>query len=838
MKISIIRINLYALLLLTAFACSKDEFMEIMVGPPSDIQLKFSIAGDDSGELTVFPEAMNASYFDIYYGDVSGETPERVPVGEAGKHTYAEGQYTMRAVAYSLSGETAEITQAVNIQFTAPENLQVEVTIDPVNTNVITVTPTADNATLFEIYFGDAEEEEPTNIMAGESIQHTYAETGTYTLRVVARSASSTTLEYTEELNIVKPLVQLTLPIDFENPEISYAFVSFGGAELSLVDNPDPSGENTSAKVGRLFKTAGAEVWAGGLLQLPNPIDFNAGDQFSVKVWSPKSGMTVRLKVENESDPNIFYELDATTTVTNQWETLSFDFSGIDKSEAYHKVVIFMDFGNRGDDSEYFFDDFVLSGGIQSFSLPINFEADNVDYTFVDFGNVTTSRIDNPDPSGLNTSAKVAALNKPGNAETWGGTFMQLGSPIDFAANDQLTAKVWSPKSSIVVKMKVENSADPNINYEVDVTNTVSNGWEQLVYDFSGIDKSKEYDRVVIFFDFGANGDGSDYYFDEIGQLETGLTLPLNFESDALEYAFTDFGNITAGRIDNPDPSGLNTSAKVGTLNKPGNAETWGGTFLTLAGPMDFDAADQFSVKVWSPKSGIVVKLKVENSADPNINYEIDVTNTMSNTWEELIYDFSGIDKSQEYDRVVIFFDFGANGDGSDYYFDDIQLVAGDSGPVENILALPLNFESETLSYSFTAFGNVSAAVIANPDPSGINTSANVARQTKAVGAETWGGAFIQLPDPIDFSTMTTMQFKAWSPKSGINVLLKLENATNGNTFHEVQVVNTKANEWELLTFDMSAIDKTKTYHKVVIFFDFGVNGDGSEYFYDDIELK
>jgi hypothetical protein len=682
MKISIIRIHLYAFLLLTAFACSEDEFMEITVGPPSDIQLSFSIAGDDSGELTVFPGATNASYFDIYYGDVSGETPERVPVGEVGKHTYAEGQYAMRAVAYSLSGETAEITQPVNIQFTPPENLQVEVTIDPVNTNVITVTPTADNAALFEIYFGDVEEEEPTNIMAGESIQHTYAETGTYTLRVVARSASSTTLEYTEELNIVKPLVQLTLPIDFENPEISYAFVSFGGAELSLVDNPDPSGANTSVKVGRLFKTAGAEVWAGGLLQLPNAIDFNAGDQFSVKVWSPKSGITVRLKVENESDPNIFYELDATTTVADQWETLSYDFSGIDKSQAYHKVVIFMDFGNRGDGTEYFFDDFVLSGGIQSFSLPINFEADNVDYTFVDFGNVTTSRIDNPDPSGLNTSAKVAALNKPGNAETWGGAFMQLGGPIDFTANDQLTAKVWSPKSGIIVKMKVENSADPNINYEVDVTNTVSNGWEQLVYDFSGIDKS------------------------------------------------------------------------------------------------------------------------------------------------------------QEYDRVVIFFDFGANGDGSDYYFDDIQLVTGDSGPVEDILALPLNFESETLSYNFNAFGNVTAGVIANPDPSGINTSANVARQTKPAGAETWGGAFIQLPDPIDFSTMTTMEFKAWSPKSGINVLLKLENATDGNTFHEVQVVNTKANEWELLTFDMSAIDKTKTYHKVVIFFDFGVNGDGSEYFFDDIELK
>ena len=681
MKIFNIKNSLIALLIIGVFACTKEEFKELIVGPPSDVKLNFTIANDDSGELTVFPEATGASYFEIFYGDVAGETPEKIIAGQSGKHIYAEGNYNMQAIAYSLSGESVETSQSVNIQFVPPENLEVSVVIDPVKTNVITVTPTADNATLFELYFGDVENEEPTNIMAGESAVHTYAETGTYTLRVVARSASSNTLEYTEELNIMKPAVQLALPIDFENPEVSYIFTSFGGAELSLVDNPDPSGENTSANVGRLFKMVGSEVWAGGLLQLPNPMDFTSTDQFSVKVWSPKSGAAVRLKVENETDANIFFELDATTTTNNQWETLNYDFSGIDKSQAYHKLVIFMDFGNEGDDSEYFFDDFILSGETEAFSLPINFEADNVDYTFVDFGNVVTSRIDNPDPSGSNTSAKVAALNKPANAETWGGTFMQLGSPIDFNANDQLT------------------------------------------------------------------------------------------------------------------------------------------------------------VKVWSPKSGIIVKMKVENSANPDINYEVDVTNLMSNTWEELKYDFSGIDKSQDYDRVVIFFDFGNNGDGSDYYFDDIQLGDGNTS-MEDVLALPIDFESATLNYSFEAFGNVSAALEDNPDATGINTSAKVVKLDKPNGAETWGGAFIQLPDPIDFSSMTQMEVKTWSPKSGINVLLKLENASDGNIFHEVQVANTKANEWELLTFDMSAIDKTKEYHKVVLFFDFGVNGDGSTYYFDDINLK
>ncbi|PHN08625.1 hypothetical protein [Flavilitoribacter nigricans] len=667
-----------ALVLLVFGACNEKEFYEIAIGPPSDLQLSFAIANDDSGLLTVYPEATGAAYFDIYYGDGTTE-PDRVETGQPGTHLYTEGTYTVRAVAYSLSGESIETTQDVNIQFTPPVNLNVDVALDPVNTNTVTVTPTADNATLFEVYFGDVADEEPTSVMPGASAVHTYAESGTYTLRVVARSASQTSLEYTEELEIVKPAVQLALPIDFENPDVSYVFVNFGGATATVVDNPDASGENTSSRVGQLVKDAGAEIWAGSLLQLPNPIDFASGDQFTVKVWSPKSGAVVKLKVENDQDPNIAYEVDGVTQTSNQWETISFDFSGIDKSQSYHKVVIFMDFGNEGDGSTYYFDEFVLIGETTAFALPIDFEAENVDYTFVDFGNAYAGRVDNPDPSGINTSAKVGSMNKTAGAEIWAGSFMELGAPIDFAANDQLALKVWSPKSGIVVKMKVENSADPNINFEVDVTNTQANAWEELVYDFSAIDKNQSYDRVVVFFDFGNTGDGTEYYFDDIRQYVTGggndvLELPLTFESTALDYSFVAFGNVSAEVQDNPDQSGINTSARVAKLTKANGAEVWGGAFLELPEPIDFSTMDQIEIKTWSPKSGINVLLKLENATNGDIFHEVQVTNSVADAWETLTFDMSAIDKSQAYHKVVIFFDFGVNGDGSEYYYDDVQL--------------------------------------------------------------------------------------------------------------------------------------------------------------------
>ena len=56
-------------------------------------------------------------------------------------------------------------------------------------------------------------------------------------------------------------------------------------------------------------------------------IDFDAENtRMTVRVyslWHPH----VRLKVENAADPTITVETEATVTVADQWETLTFDFA-------------------------------------------------------------------------------------------------------------------------------------------------------------------------------------------------------------------------------------------------------------------------------------------------------------------------------------------------------------------------------------------------------------------------------------------------------------------------------------------------------------------------------
>lgn len=150
-------------------------------------------------------------------------------------------------------------------------------------------------------------------------------------------------------------------------------------------------------------------------------------------------------------------------------------------------------------------------------------------------------------------------------------------------------------------------------------------------------------------------------------------TLPIDFET-ATTWVDFDGGAVTT--IANPVSNADNNSANVGQMIKNAG-QVWGGSHTTLAAPMDFNNNNTFSMKVYSIKAGTKVLLKVENSGDNNINYEKEVTMTQTNAWETLTFDYSAIPTSNTYDRVVLIFDLGTQGDGSanfTFYFDDITL--------------------------------------------------------------------------------------------------------------------------------------------------------------------
>jgi len=84
-----------------------------------------------------------------------------------------------------------------------------------------------------------------------------------------------------------------------------------------------------------------------------------------VRVYSPDAGIKVKLKVEDATNGAINVEQDATTTTSNAWETLTFDFATpvagtLDLSKTYNRASLFFDFGVAGAGKTYYFDDLIV----------------------------------------------------------------------------------------------------------------------------------------------------------------------------------------------------------------------------------------------------------------------------------------------------------------------------------------------------------------------------------------------------------------------------------------------------------------------------------------------
>ncbi|MBF4491769.1 hypothetical protein IR010_04385 [Flavobacterium sp. MR2016-29] len=508
-------ISLFVLILF--LGCASEESGNIDLGgvsAPANVSALTTITQDNSGKVTFLPKGEGVTQYKINYGDGSPESDYFSPGGTT-THTYKEGVYKSKIIAMGINGKTTETTQDVMVSFLAPTNLQATLAHVLGDNFSATVTAKANFETYFQVFFGETANETPVNFMEGETIKHTYANVGTYKVKVIALSGGAAKTTYEESITISNPVL---LPVDFESPTLNYAFTNFGGANTVVANNPSVGENNPSAKVAKLTKNTGSEVWAGSFIELGVPIDFSTLKKIKIKTWSPKAGIVVKMKLENLTNPDINTEVDVTNTVANGWEDLTFDFSAVDNAKNYQRLVVFFDFGTNGTGADYYFDDIQLTSGVETVKLPLTFESSTLVYKFTSFGGANSVLADNPDKTGINTSAKVGALTKGNGSEVWAGSFIELAAPLNFSSFKKLKLKVWSPQAGIVVKLKLENFADSSINKEVDATSTVANGWEELTFDFDGATTANQFQRVVVFFDFGVNGTGKTYYFDDIKQ--------------------------------------------------------------------------------------------------------------------------------------------------------------------------------------------------------------------------------------------------------------------------------------------------------------------------------
>ncbi|MFK7771160.1 MAG: T9SS type A sorting domain-containing protein [Saprospiraceae bacterium] len=383
---------------------------------------------------------------------------------------------------------------------------------------------------------------------------------------------------------------------------------------------------------------------------------------------------------------------------------------------------------------------FIYSNGFSQ-SLPIDFETSITTSDFVDFDGGVATVIDNPQSNGINTSAKVAQIVRDGG-EVWAGSKIILAGNVDFSTNSTLSMKVFTTAPiGTTVKFKLEGGTPT----EQDVVTTTTGEWETLSWDFTGAPTDNN--EIVFMFDFGNTGNGSitsTFLFDDVEQFYIGeqIDLPVSFEGSTINYSTTDFGGNVSSLVEDPTD---NTNTVIQAI-KTGGAELWAGTTIGTPGGFASNIPltlmdSKMTVKVWSPDSGIPIRLKVEDSSDPTHTCETETLTTQAGAWEILEFDFTneangtatlefGLTNGWTYNMASIFFNFGTDGATAGektYFFDNVAygdfVLSNDNLFLEKIKVFPnpahdsWNISSEELMIQRVEIYNLQGQLILMTTP-------------------------------------------------------------------------------------------------------------------------
>jgi len=156
----------------------------------------------------------------------------------------------------------------------------------------------------------------------------------------------------------------------------------------------------------------------------------------------------------------------------------------------------------------------------------------------------------------------------------------------------------------------------------------------------------------------------------------------IDFETVGADYTWTFFANSTAdsthyGVVDNPSKTGINTSAKCFKFVVVPAADPWAGMFGQSHGSFQLNANNSMITIMVYKDVLTPFNLKLEPPAQDH-----NVTNSLTNQWEKLTFDYSAA-IGTTVNTITIIPDFPASRTaGSTNYFDNIEFIH-QSVPVE-----------------------------------------------------------------------------------------------------------------------------------------------------------
>ena len=303
---------------------------------------------------------------------------------------------------------------------------------------------------------------------------------------------------------------------------------------LEYIDNPDKSGINESDRILQITEQPNLDDWAGFFFDLAETVNFPDGkNAVSVQVWSREPGQRVLFKLEDSADSDSFTESAVTTTETEKWEKLVYNFPATDSGK-YDRLTMIMNQGKKNEaEVVYYLDNIAFSepkveepaddtstGEVTapdvSAEVP-EIEADEVISIFSDTYDDVAGTNFNPD-WGQQTKfsvEEVASDDQVLKYEDLNYQGIQLESSIDVSSSGFLSFNYWVSNSTklniyLINSAAVTGSDAVEKAFKLDID--TKSKWVKQTIDLTHFDDVVDLSKID---QFKIDGDGT-VYFDNI----------------------------------------------------------------------------------------------------------------------------------------------------------------------------------------------------------------------------------------------------------------------------------------------------------------------------------
>ncbi len=363
-------------------------------------------------------------------------------------------------------------------------------------------------------------EKQSSDVVALFVAQNKTALTGTPTATAVAALTTSLTQQVVAPPPAPSPVATGTVLLSFdESAPATSNMGAFAGALPSVGSSP-VGGSGNALKI---VKAASAEDFGGTYFNIA-AIPFTATrKKINARVYSSRAASIIRLKVE--ASDGSFVEIPSVATgAANTWQTVTWDFSGVNLTKTYTTMAITPDVGVVAAGQTYYIDDLTLDVAstvppappppppVGTAAVLISFDESTPATTNMGaYGGALPSVVAGP-ADGSGSALKIV---KATSTENFGGTYFNVTAIPFTATRKKITARVYSSVAGSVIRFKVE--APGGIATEiVGAAMGAANTWQTVTWDFSAVDITKSYGTIAITPDSGVTASGQIYYIDDI----------------------------------------------------------------------------------------------------------------------------------------------------------------------------------------------------------------------------------------------------------------------------------------------------------------------------------